>query len=56
MTYKKRHLVSSAIIAVFIIFAAVLFLMPTVMTIGNSFMTSTEISANYGSMFGNLTY
>ena len=55
MTYKKRHRVSNAIIAVFIIFAAVLFLMPTVLTIANSFMTSTEISANYGSMFGNMT-
>ena len=55
MTYKKRHSVSNAIIAVFIIFAAVLFLMPTVLTIANSFMTSTEISANYGSMFGNMT-
>ena len=29
--------------------------MPTVLTIANSFMTSTEISANYGSMFGNMT-
>ena len=55
MTHKKRHRVSNAIIAVFIIFAAVLFLMPTVLTIANSFMTSTEISANYGSMFGNMT-
>ena len=55
MTYKKSHRVSNAIIAVFIIFAAVLFLMPTVLTIANSFMTSTEISANYGSMFGNMT-
>ena len=55
MTYKKRHRVSNAIIAVFIIFAAVLFLMPTVLTIANSFMTSPEISANYGSMFGNMT-
>ena len=55
MTYKKRHRVSNAIIAIFIIFAAVLFLMPTVLTIANSFMTSTEISANYGSMFGNMT-
>ena len=55
MTHKKRHRVSNAIIAVFVIFAAVLFLMPTVLTIANSFMTSTEISANYGSMFGNMT-
>lgn len=35
--------------------AAILFLMPTVLTIANSFMTSNEISANYGAMFGNMT-
>lgn len=29
--------------------------MPTVLTIANSFMTSSEISANYGSMFSNMT-
>ena len=29
--------------------------MPTVLTIANSFMTSSEISANYGAMFGNMT-
>ncbi|MDO5455831.1 MAG: hypothetical protein Q4F25_02825, partial [Eubacteriales bacterium] len=33
-----------------LIFAA-LFLMPTVLTITNSFMTASEISANYGSIF-----
>lgn len=35
--------------------AAVVFLLPTVLTIANSFMTSNEISANYGAMFGNMT-
>ncbi len=35
--------------------AAVLFLLPTVLTIANSFMTSSEISANYGAMYGNMT-
>lgn len=35
--------------------AALLFLMPTVLTVANSFMTSSEISANYGSMFQNMT-
>ncbi len=33
---------------------ALAFLMPTVLTITNSFMTQTEISANYGQVFQNL--
>ncbi len=32
-----------------------MFLMPTVLTIANSFMTSSEISANYGAMLSNMT-
>ncbi|MBQ4259825.1 MAG: carbohydrate ABC transporter permease [Lachnospiraceae bacterium] len=35
------------------IFAAVIFLTPIVLTITNSFMTQSEISANYGSVFEN---
>lgn len=35
--------------------AAIMFLMPTVLTIANSFMTSAEISANYGAMLNNMT-
>ena len=35
--------------------AALMFLMPTVLTIANSFMTSSEISANYGAMLSNMT-
>ncbi len=42
-------------ITVFACLAAVLFLLPTVLTIANSFMTSSEISANYGAMYGNMT-
>ena len=34
---------------------ALLFLMPTVLTITNSFMTQSEISANYGQIFTNVT-
>lgn len=34
---------------------AFLFLMPTVLTITNSFMTQSEISANYGQIFTNVT-
>ena len=36
-------------------FFAFLFLMPTVLTFTNSFMTSSEISANYGSIFATNT-
>ena len=42
-------------ITAFACLAAVLFLLPTVLTIANSFMTSSEISANYGAMYGNMT-
>ncbi len=42
-----RLVVATMIAAVF----AVLFLMPIVLTITNSFMASSEISANYGSVF-----
>lgn len=43
------------ILTVFICVSALLFIMPTVLTIANSFMTSSEISANYGAMLGNMT-
>ena len=34
---------------------ALAFLMPTVLTITNSFMTQSEISANYGKVFANVS-
>lgn len=40
---------------VFLLVAAILFILPTVLTIANSFMTSGEINANYGALFGNMT-
>jgi len=43
------------VFTVFAAFAAFMFLMPTLLTIANSFMTSSEISANYGSMISNFT-
>lgn len=54
-TKKRKQRVFTIMITLFACLAAVLFLMPTVLTIANSFMTSAEISANYGSMFGNMT-
>lgn len=55
MTAKKRKRIFNIIIAVFICVSAILFIMPTLLTIANSFMTSNEISANYGAMIGNIT-
>jgi multiple sugar transport system permease protein len=48
---KKRRFVSIAIRAVFALFLAVLFLAPIVLTVANSFMSSSEISSNYGAIF-----
>ena len=55
MSVKRRQKLFNAVVFIFILAAAVLFLMPTVLTIANSFMTSNEISANYGAMFSNMT-
>ena len=51
---KRRKMWSKVKIAIATLVAAafaILFLMPIVLTISNSFMTSSEISANYGSVF-----
>ncbi|MCQ2469327.1 MAG: carbohydrate ABC transporter permease [Ruminococcus sp.] len=55
MTYRKKEKVLNIIITVFVCFAAVMFILPTVLTLANSFMTSNEISANYGAMLDNMT-
>lgn len=55
MKAKKKTLVFNMILTVFICVSAILFIMPTVLTIANSFMTSSEISANYGAMLGNMS-
>ena len=55
MSEKRRVKIIDIMLTVFIFVSAVLFIMPTVLTLANSFMTSSEISANYGSMFGNMT-
>lgn len=53
---RKRHSKTLDIIVfVFIVVVAALFLFPTVLTIANSFMTSNEITANYGAMLSNMT-
>lgn len=55
MTRRRKERTLNIVITVFACIAAILFLMPTVLTIANSFMTSTEISANYGAMLNNIT-
>ena len=47
---KKRYLSRTAIFIICAAFA-VIFLMPTVLTISNSFMTQSELNANYGVIF-----
>lgn len=57
MKYKKntRKNLTRFSAAVIIGFIAFLFILPTVLTFANSFMTSKEITANYGIMIDNLT-
>lgn len=55
MTRRRKKMIVNICIMIFAGAAAVMFLMPTVLTIANSFMTSSEISANYGAMLNNMT-
>lgn len=55
MNMRRKRKIVNAIVTVFAFIAAAMFIMPTVLTIANSFMTSTEISANYGAMLDNMT-
>lgn len=48
---KRVHAVKIAIATLVATAFAVLFLMPIILTITNSFMSASEISANYGSVF-----
>lgn len=54
MAFRKRTRVFNIMLAVFIGLTAIMFILPTVLTLANSFMTANEISANYGSMFSNM--
>jgi len=49
--YRKRKYFSSAVMFVLCAIFSIAFLLPTVLTISNSFMTESEITANYGSVF-----
>ena len=50
---KKKHYFGRAGLTVLAALFAILFLLPTVLTITNSFMSPSEIAANYGSVFEN---
>ena len=51
---KKNHYFGRFALTLLAAFFALSFLMPTVLTISNSFMTQSEISANYGKVFSNV--
>lgn len=48
---KRMHKVHLGIITLVAAFFAILFLLPIVLTVCNSFMASSEISSNYGAIF-----
>lgn len=48
---KRTLAFLNAVTFILVAAAAVVFLMPTVLTLTNSFMSTTEIAANYGSVF-----
>lgn len=50
---KKKHYFGRVGLTVLAAVFAILFLMPTVLTITNSFMSQSEIAANYGTVFEN---
>lgn len=52
---KRKEKILNVAVTIFAIIAALMFVMPTILTIANSFMTSSEISANYGVMLDNMT-
>ncbi len=48
---KKKHYFSRGVMFVLCVVFAVIFLLPTVLTITNSFMSESEIQSNYGMIF-----
>ena len=50
---KKKRYFSRGVLTLLAFAFAILFLLPTVLTITNSFMTQSEITANYGQIFQN---
>ena len=52
---KKKRYFSRGVMFILCLFFSVLFLLPTVLTITNSFMTEAEIKSNYGMIFSTTT-
>ena len=52
---KAIYTIGRGLVFLTALFFAVVFLMPTVLTITNSFMSSTELAANYGVIFSSLS-
>lgn len=50
--YRRKRLILKILLTAFALSMAVVFLLPIVLTISNSFMTEQEITANYGVIFG----
>ena len=50
---KKKRYFSRSVMFILCAVFAFMFLMPTVLTITNSFMSESEINANYGMIFSN---
>ena len=48
---RKNHYAGRAVLFFICAFFAILFLLPTVLTITNSFMSESEIKSNYGMIF-----
>ena len=48
---KKKHYFSRSVMFILCVIFAVIFLLPTVLTITNSFMSESEIKSNYGMIF-----
>ena len=48
---RRRERVRTVIVTAIAAGFAILFLLPTVLTMANSFMSASEISANYGKVF-----
>lgn len=51
---KKKHYFGRGILTLIAAIFAIAFLLPTVLTLTNSFMSQSEISANYGAVFQNM--
>lgn len=52
---RKKYYFGRFVLTLVAAFFALWFLLPTVLTVSNSFMTQSEISANYGKVFTNIS-